>query len=153
MRLAKIPKNVRDFSSPLYELSFALQKMSPKAYRLPRQIFPFACPKSFEKRRRRPKSIIKEYLTDRHKASELMTGCREAPEISVPVPCVSAFDAISMTAMGIKLRNNSHHAFRYIILPLYHELPISLIHSVPHMTDRIDTMVVGMRSLLHEILN
>jgi hypothetical protein len=151
-RLAQLPKHAREFSNGLYELSFVLQRISPKAFRTLRQILPFPCPSSVQNRFGPEEQRIKRCLTNLPETRYLMIEYREHLSISCEIPCVLGVDATSMTGTGLQMITNSAHVVTFLILPFRHDFPDLLIYSIPHATGKIDHDVLEMRHALHDIM-
>jgi hypothetical protein len=151
-RLAQFPKHAREFSDSLYELSFVLQRISPKAFRVLRQILPFPSPSSIQNRWGPEKNRIKTCLTNLDEACHLMVEYRERLHISCEIPCVLGADATSMTATGLQMRTNSAHVFTFLILPFRHDQADLLVYSIPHPTGKFDAAVLQMRDALHDMM-
>jgi hypothetical protein len=148
--LLVIDPQQRRFSTELYKICSCVQTVSPAAYRILREILPLPSYQSINHQWRAKRESIKNCLTDILKVPKLLRDYRSHHEIpdGDRIPCTLSFDATSVSQTGFTSLRNMQHCFAFMLLPLSHSLPHSLIHSIPHPSGKMDQKILETRDSL-----
>jgi hypothetical protein len=148
--LVDIAPRQRRFSPELYKICSCIQTVSPAAYRILREVLPLPSYQAIDHQWRSRRELIKSCLTDAGKVPTLLGDYRSRHQIpdTDRIPCTLSFDATSVSQTGITNLRNVQHCFAFMLLPLSHSLPHSLIHSNPHPSGKIDQKILETRDSL-----
>jgi hypothetical protein len=153
--LAEKKPEARHFSDDMKSICYALYSLSPKAYRLAREILPLPSATTISSFMSDRKEATALALAGRSELNEYLQDYRRRLQITdEKFPCNLAFDATAASTTGVKLTKNkaTQSCFSYLLLALDHRFPDLLIRSDVFVNGRIGLLALQMKDECLEAL-
>jgi hypothetical protein len=148
--LITIPLNERQYSDDLKKVCWVIYSLSPKSYRVTHKVLPVPSATTLLSFMRDRKVHATAALTGGDELDEYLQEYRK--NVHMPdeeCPCVLAFDATPTVPTGVRFnKGGKESCFAFLLLPLDHRYPDTLVRSVLWKTDAITDPILKIKDEL-----